>query len=319
MLSRREFLQALTLVFATSSNLTLADSLKIDSTEKLKTSKVLLKTIPKTGEKIPAIGMGTARTFHVDINNKNEMQQRVQVLQNFFTAGGGMIDSSPMYANAEEVLGLCFDQMQKDSFAKDLFTASKVWSVTEQAGLKEYIASENQWREKQFDLMQVHNLLNWPAHLKNLQTYKKEKRLRYVGITTSHQRRHKEFLEIMQTQDIDFVQFSYSLANRKAEKVLLPAAQENNLAVIINRGFQTGHLFKKVADKPLPEWAKEIQVNSWAQFFLKFIISHPAVTVVIPATTDPAHMLENMQAMHGAMPDEKMRAEMVNYFESVTA
>lgn len=316
MFSRREFLKA-------SGLLGLSLSLPLPYLANTLSEQVLWRSIPKSGEKIPAIGLGTSRVFHVDVSNKSEMQQRAAVLKNFFASGGGMIDSSPMYANAEEVIGLCLDELNKDKsekshIEKQMFSASKVWSVTEQAGIKEYKVSEQQWREDKFDLMQVHNLLNWQAHLETLKKYKQEGRIRYIGITTSHQRRHREFAELMRSRpELDFVQISYSLANRKAENVLLPLAQDKELAVIINRGFQTGYMFDLVAGKPLPDWAKEIQVSTWAQFFLKFIISHPAVTVVIPATSDPAHMLENMQAMHGKQPDQKMREEMVRYFESV--
>ena len=277
---------------------------------------VLSRVIPKTGERIPIIGLGTSRTFHVDINDQVELQQRLQVVRALL-ARGGMIDSSPMYANAEEVIGKCVDQSNKETVQEKLFSASKVWSVNAQAGIREYAESEKLWREKQFDLMYVHNLLKWEDHLKMLQAYKKEGRLRYTGITTSHRRRHAEFQKIMKTKDIDFVQFSYSIDNRLAEEKLLPLAQEKEIAVVINRGFQTGHLFKRVRNKPLPEWAADIEVKSWAQYFLKFIISHPAVTVVIPATSNPAHMLENMAAANGPMPDNKMRAEMVKYFELV--
>ncbi len=310
MLDRREFLQLLSsgiLATALPSGMLSAKSLP-----------VLSRVIPKTGESIPMIGLGTSRTFHVDVNDSVEMQKRLAVVRALLSTGG-MIDSSPMYSNAEEVIGKCLDKLTKERVDEKLFSASKVWSVNTQAGIREYAESEKLWREKQFDLMYVHNLLNWEEHLKTLQAYKQEGRLRYLGITTSHRRRHAEFQKIMKEQDIDFVQFSYSIANRLAEEKLLPLAQEKEIAVVINRGFQTGHLFKRVEGKPLPEWAKDIQVESWAQFMLKFIISHPAVTVVIPATSNPEHMLENMAAAKGPMPDNKMREEMVRYFESVAS
>ncbi|MBT8142029.1 MAG: aldo/keto reductase [Gammaproteobacteria bacterium] len=272
--------------------------------------------IPKTAETIPVIGLGTSRTFHVDINNKSAMQQRMLVVKTLLEQGCSMIDSSPMYANAEEVIGLCLDQISQDLQEK-VFSTSKVWSLRLQDGIRKYAESETLWREKQFDLMQVHNLLNLSKTLALLQKYKAEERVRYIGVTTSHRRRHKDMLEIMNTQDIDFVQFSYNIDNRLAEEKLFPAAQKNRLAVIINRGFQTGYLFERVADKDLPDWANEIGVQSWAQFFLKFIISHPAVTVVIPATRNPAHMLENIHAARGPLPDNKMRHEMIRYFDSV--
>jgi len=310
MVDRRQFLQglgiaALTACFPNSNLLANENS-------------ILSRKIPKTGEVIPVIGLGTSRTFHVDTRNKIEMQKRLEVIRALLSYGG-MIDSSPMYANAEEVIGKCLDEISQDKIHDKLFSASKVWSVNSQAGIREYVESEKLWREKQFDLMYVHNLLNWKEHLKTLNNYKNQGRLRYQGITTSHRRRHSEFASIMQKHDLDFVQFSYSVDNRLAEKRLLPLAQEKEIAVVINRGFQTGHLFDRVAGKPLPEWASEITVKTWAQFFLKFIISHPAVTVVIPATSNPEHMLENMAAAHGPMPDNKMRQEMIRYFELVAA
>ncbi len=308
MIDRREFIQALGIA-------ALSAGLPISAFGE-DTQTLLSRVIPKTGEKIPMIGLGTSRTFHVASSDKKEMQKRLEVIQALLTRGG-MIDSSPMYDNAEYVIGKCLDQIPKEIIQEKLFTASKVWSVNRQAGIREYSESERLWREKQFDLMYVHNLLNWEEHLKTLQTYKSEDRLRYVGVTTSHRRRHAELQNIMETQDLDFVQCSYSVANRLAEERLLPLAQEKEIAVVINRGFQTGHLFTRVQGKRLPDWASEIQVVSWAQYFLKFIISHPAVTVVIPATRNPVHMLENMAAANGTMPDEKMREEMVAYFDSV--
>lgn len=283
------------------------------------TPTILKRTIPKSGEAISALGMGTWQTFHVPSLETKALQQRIKVLNAFFSGGGVLIDSSPMYANAQEVLGLCFDQMDTEFMKNKLFSATKVWSLSESAGLGQIDEAETLWREPQFDLMQIHNLLNWKTHLKNLQVMQAQERIRYIGVTTSHRRRHAEISTIMQNEAIDFVQFSYSIENRLAEKKLLPLAQDQQLAVIINRPFQTGYLFQRVAGKALPDWANEIQATSWAQFFVKFILSHPAVTVVIPATQNPSHMSENMQALSGSLPDQKMREEMIRYYESVSA
>ena len=282
----------------------------------------VLRKVPGSGESIPAIGMGTWQTFHLPSPKPVEIQKRVAVLEAFYAAGGTVIDSSPMYMNAQEVLGLCFDQIKskKDSATSNtVFSATKVWSLREDLGLQQIDNAETLWREEQFDLMQVHNLLLWEKHLKNLQRFKHEKRIRYIGVTTSHQRRHKKLAEIMREQNLDFVQFSYNIENRKAEAELLPLAQEKNLAVMVNRPFQTGHLFQKVKGKPLPDWASEIRVSAWSQFFLKFIISHPAVTVAIPATSNVSHMQENMQAMKYPLPDQLMRKEMIRYYNSVVS
>jgi diketogulonate reductase-like aldo/keto reductase len=307
MITRRQFLKTAIL----------AGLLPVNSNLIANTSDILTRVIPKSGEAIPAIGMGTWQTFHLPNLKEKDIQKRVEVLKTFFAAGGSVIDSSPMYMNAQQVLGLCFDQIS-DEIISQLFSATKVWSVSETIGLEQISKAETLWREKQFDLMQVHNLLRWKPHLKNLQRLKQEKKIRYIGITTSHQRRHEEFSDLMRNEKIDFVQFSYSIENRKAEKKLLPLAQDKNLAVMINRPFKTGRLLNKLEGKPLPDWASEISVTAWSQFLLKFIISHPAVTVVIPATRNVAHMQENMQALKGSMPDSKMREEMIRYYKSVT-
>lgn len=284
-----------------------------------KDKSLLYKTIPKSGESISAIGMGTWMTFHLPGLERAAIEQRISVLTEFFNGGGELIDSSPMYANAQEVLGLCFDDMNNKDVNSQLFSATKVWSIGEDAGLRQVEQAEKLWREQHFDLMQIHNLLNWRVHLKNLQSMKDQERIRYIGITTSHQRRHDEISKVMRTENIDFVQFSYSIENRLAENKLLALAQDKEVGVIINRPFQTGYLFKRVAGKALPDWASEIKVNSWSQFFLKFIIAHPGVTVVIPATQNPAHMRENMQALSGPLPDQKMREEMIKYYNLVKA
>ena len=265
------------------------------------------RPIPASGEQIPVIGMGTWITFNVG-NNPDERTELRQVLQNFFAQGGRLIDSSPMYGSAEEVLG---DLLKQVPSSRQLFAATKVWTWGRWAGVKQMENSQRLWKVPRFDLMQIHNLLDWEAHLETLKAWKKEGRIRYLGVTTSHGRRHEELEQILKREKLDFVQFTYNVLDREVEQRLLPLASERGVAVIINRPFQGGSLFGQVRGKPLPAWAKEIDCHNWAQFFLKFVVSHPAVTCAIPATSNPAHMLENMGAGYGHLPDAGLRKRMI--------
>ena len=175
------------------------------------------------------------------------------------------------------------------------------------------------WRQGHFDLLHVHNLLDWDAHLPWMQEWKQQGRIRYTGVTTSHGRRHRELERVLNEQPLDFTQFTYNISHREAEERLLPVARDNGVAVVLNRPFDGGRLFDQVEGKPLPPWAGEINCQNWAQFFLKFVVSHPAVTCAIPATSKVEHLEENMGALHGPLPDAEMRAEMVRYFNRVTA
>ena len=276
--------------------------------------EVHMKTIPAGSEKIPSVGMGTWLTFNVAPFTEAR-KQRVEVLRAFFETGGRLVDSSPMYGLAEAAVGWCREQLDG---APQLFAATKVWTPTRLAGVGQMNLSFKLWGLERFDLMQVHNLLDWEAHLPTLKEWKAAGRLRYLGVTTSHGRRHEEMLGIIETQpEFDFVQFSYSIGDREAEQRLLPAAAARGKAVIVNRPFRTGELFERVAGKPLPPWAGEIGCSAWSQFFLKFVVSHPAVTCAIPATSNVEHMRENMATLTGPMPDARQRQRMVEYFEKV--
>lgn len=276
------------------------------------TSTPLLKPIPTTGEMIPSIGMGTWISFNVGAS-KRLREARAEVLKTFFAMGGKMVDSSPMYGSAEEVLGYC---LQRLGYPKSLFSATKVWTSSKSNGKEQILDSENLWGIKPFDLFQVHNLLSWEEHLETLQEKKRQGDVRYIGITTSHGSRHHEFEKIMATQEIDFVQFTYNVLDREAESRLLPLAKEKGIAVIINRPFQGGDLFKSFKKYPLPTWANEYAIDNWAQFFLKYIISHPSVTCAIPATSKVEHMKENMRAMLGNIPDAQGQ-KMTKYIQSL--
>ncbi len=270
------------------------------------------KPIPASGEMLPVIGMGSWRTFDIG-DDTAARAQRVEVLRAFFERGGALIDSSPMYGSSEEVIGYCLGRIGKER----LFAATKVWTPGRWLGVQQMESSRGKWGLSRFDLMQIHNLLDWEAHLDTLKAMKADGRLRYIGITTSHGRRHDEFAHVMAREPLDFVQFTYNLDDRAAEQRLLPLAQERGMAVIVNRPFDGGGLFRRVRDQPLPPWAAEIDCANWAQFLLKFVVSHPAVTCAIPATSKVEHMRENMGAGVGRLPDAQMRTQMVKYFDGL--
>jgi diketogulonate reductase-like aldo/keto reductase len=273
----------------------------------------LTKPIPATDEAIPVIGMGSWITFNVG-NDPALRTERAEVLQAFFDLGGGMIDSSPMYGSSESVIGSGLDRI---SDKESLFAASKVWTLLQSFGPGQMEESRALWGIERFDLMQVHNLLNWDGHLETLRANKSEGRIRYIGITTSHGRRHDEFEEVMLEPDLDFVQFTYNILDREAEERLLPLASDRGLAVIANRPFRRKALIERFERHPLPAWAVDIDCENWPQFLLKFIVSHPAVTCAIPATSRVDHMRENMGALEGRMPDASMRTEMIRYVEGL--
>ncbi len=263
---------------------------------------------------MPAIGMGTWITF--DVNQANQsLQNQLAILNAFFEGGGQMIDSSPMYGFAQQVLGQVLPTVQNN---EQLFSATKVWTMGQQNGVAQMRESMKLWGLGHIDLMQIHNMLDWQTHLPTLLQWKKEGLIKHIGITTSHGRRHQDLIKMLQSHPVDCVQFTYNIDDREAEKYLLPLAQDLGVGVIINRPFQTGGLFARVKNAALPSWAKDIQCENWAQLFLKFIISHPAVTCAIPATSQVKHMNQNMQALKGDMPDQAMRTEMVKYYESIT-
>lgn len=273
-----------------------------------------MRIISSTGEKIPAVGLGSWLTFAIDIDDAQEMDSRIAILREFLARGGGLLDSSHMYGVAQEVIGIALKRIvQHDG----LFSATKVWTTGNRQGFIQMEESRQLWGLDKLDLMQVHNLLDWETHLPTLLAMKQHGEIRYAGVTTSHGRRHDELEHIMRTQQLDFVQFTYNMLDRKAEKTLLPLAQDKGIAVIINRPFQRGGLFDKFERYPLPGWAKEIDCMNWAQFFLKFIISHPAVTCAIPATSQIEHLRQNIAAGYGRLPDEVMRKKMVTYIKNL--
>jgi aryl-alcohol dehydrogenase-like predicted oxidoreductase len=277
------------------------------------TSEPVKHAIPSSGELLPVIGMGTSETF--DAGNDSSARRRLaEVLRLFFDNGGAVIDSSPMYGSAEAVVG---DLLKSIKDKKSLFAATKVWTDGREAGIEQMKRSMRLMGVKVMDLMQIHNLRDWRTHLKTLREWKAQGKIRYIGITTSHGRFHDELARIMRSEPLDFVQFSYNLEDRIAEKDLLPLALDRKIGTLINRPFQRGGLFGRVKNSKLPEWSKEFDCSSWAQFFLKFIASHPAVTCVIPATSSEQHMRDNMAAGFGRMPDARQRKLMIEYVASL--
>jgi len=273
----------------------------------------LMKTIPTSGEPLPVIGMGTSRTFDVS-DDAAALANLGEVLRAFFANGGRLIDSSPMYGAAEGTIGGLLQQIRP---LPELFAATKVWTDGRESGQRQMERSRELWGIERFDLMQIHNLRDWQVHLETLQAMKAAGRVRYIGITTSHGRDHAALESILTRQPFDFVQFSYNIADREVERRLLPLARERGIAVIVNRPFARGGLFGAVKGQPLPDWAAEFDCESWGQFFLKYAVSHPAVTCAIPATSKVRHMIDNMGGGAGKLPDAALRRRMEAYFASL--
>lgn len=274
---------------------------------------VLTKPVPSSREALPLVGLGSWVTFNVG-NDPDARNACAKVMQAFFAGGGRLIDSSPMYGSSQQVIGYGLAKLEHPA---ELFSADKVWISSGSRGPGQIEASREAWGIPRFDLLQVHNLLNWEAHLPTLLAMKAAGQLRYVGITTSEGRRHGEFERVMRAQPLDFIQVTYNVLDREVENSILPLARERGIAVIINRPFQRGDLIRRLERHPLPVWANEIKCASWAQFALKFIISHPAVTCAIPATTRADHVQENLGAASDPLPDPAMRARMIAYVETL--
>ena len=267
---------------------------------------LLQRAIPSGGETIPAIGLGTWRTFDVG-GGKDERAPLKEVLQRFVELGGKVLDSSPMYGTAESVAG---DLAAEAKVADKLFWATKVWTSGAAAGIKQMEQSLARMRVKRLDLMQIHNLLDWRTHLKTLRAFQSAGRVRYIGVTHYTAGAYDELERVLRAEPLDFVQVNYSIGEREADRRILPLARERGIAVLVNRPFTEGGLFQRVRSTPLPPWAAELGCESWAQLFLKWILAHPAVTCVIPATSRVAHLVDNMKAGVGPLPDAAAREKM---------
>ena len=274
---------------------------------------MLKRPVPSSDEMLPVVGLGTWIQFDAG-TSEAERQPLREVLRHMAEKGGRTIDSSPMYGRSEEVIG---DLTAHLPIADKFFYATKVWTSGRQEGIDQMQASMKKMRRDKIDLMQVHNLIDWQTHLETLRKWKEEGKIRYIGVTHYTDSAHAKLEQIVRSERLDFVQFNYSIRSRNAEQRLLNVAKDKGTAVIINQPFETGSLFNLVRGKALPGWAAEYEIKSWAQFFLKYIISHPAVTCVIPGTSDPDHLVENMEAAYGQLPYEKERKKMAGYFENL--
>lgn len=273
----------------------------------------LRRAIPNgRGETIPAVGLGTWLTFDIG-DAAAERTRRGQVLDALLAGGGGMIDSSPMYGRAERVVG---DLLAARGPAGRVFSATKVWTPFERSGTEQAAESLRLWRLPRLDLLYVHNLLNWRAHLKTIRALKERAQVRYVGVTTSHGRRHDEMLEVIRREPLDFIQVTYSPADTTADRVIDEAAARG-IAVVANRPFDGGALVDRANRLPLPGWARELGCDAWAQVLLKWIVARPGIVCAIPATTDPAHMAQNMGALRGPLPDATMRRRILEHLQRV--
>jgi len=273
---------------------------------------LLKRPILSTAEMLPAVGLGTWQTFDVG-SGAAERDPLKAVLKTLVEKGGSVVDSSPMYGQSEKVVGELSTELGLNN---KLFIATKVWTAGEQEGIAQMDHSFNLLQRKTIDLMQVHNLVDWQTHLKTLRAWKEEGRVRYIGITHYTESAYNAMEQIMQREPIDFIQINYSLMSLKAEDRLFPLAQEKKISVLVNQPFEEGALFQRVKGKVPPQWAGEFNCHSWGQFFLKFILSHPAVTCVIPGTSKLQHMLDNLSAGLGPLPSEKQREEMVKFINT---
>ena len=272
--------------------------------------ELVSKKIPSTGETLPVIGVGTWQTFDVgaDPAARAPLREVLKLLQR------NVVDSSPMYGSSESVAG---DLIAELGVRRKLFVATKVWTSGREAGMRQMETSFKRLKVERMDLMQVHNLVDVATHTKTMREWKEKKRLRYIGITHYTSSAYAEVERALKTAQYDFLQINYSLGERESEQRLLPLAREKNVAVIANRPFAEGALFRRTREKALPPWAKELGIESWAQYFLKWIVSHPAVTCAIPGTGNPKHMQDNLAAGRGTLPDEQARKRMAAYFDAL--
>lgn len=268
-------------------------------------SDLITKPIPSSGEAVPVVGLGT-RDFRVDLSSGDLGPYR-ETLRALAAGGGKVVDTAPSYGNAESVLGKLIGDL---GLRDRLFLATKVDRGDREAGIERMEGSLRKLGTDHLDLVQVHNLRGWRTQLPTLRAWKERGRIRYVGVTTSFRRQHADLEQVMRREKLDFIQVDYALDNRAAADRILPLARDRGMAVLVNLPFGRGRLFRAVGDRPLPEWAAEIDCRSWAQLFLKYVVSHPAVTCAIPGTTNPRHMRDNVGAAHGRLPDAALRKRM---------
>ncbi len=299
MFSRRDFIALSSLSFLpTLSNASMLNE------------SMLKRVIPSSGEEMPVIGLGTSRVFDIE-PSKNELNVREKILDIFYENGGRLIDTSPMYGMSEEIIGITAKKyIEKNRF----FLATKVWTEGRDNGMRQIEESFQKMRTDKISLIQVHNLLDWKTQIKTLRSLKDKGRIDYIGITHYKSNAFDEMIKIMKAEKVDFAQFNYSMGEREAEQKILPFCKDNGIATLINRPFMRGRLFREAQEKKLPSWVTDYDIDSWGQFFLKYIISHDAVTNIIPATSKPKNMLDNARAGMGRMLDEKAKKRMLEVF-----
>lgn len=278
-------------------------------------SEQYMKAIPSSGELIPAMGLGSASSFSRAARTEAEHAELREVLKLFADLGGAVVDTAPTYGSSEEVIGHLVREIGN---ADQLFMATKISRVQGRAeGMEQQTTSEQRLAPGNIDLNQVHNLGDWQTQLAVLRELKQDGRVRYIGVTTSRDRQYEQLEQILRAEEMDFVQFDYAIDNRNAEDALIPIARDKGMATLINGPFGRTRLFRRVGSREVPDWANEFGANSWAQFFLKWLIGHPDITVPIPATSDPGHMRDNMGAGLGRMPDAAERKRMQDYIDAL--
>lgn len=288
------------------------DKLPLFAAEWIQSANLIEKPIPSTGEKLPVIGMGTARFFDAVTPELRE------VIRRFPELGGKVIDTAPSYSNAEQVVGDIISELKA---RPRYFLATKVTGPgrDRDSGIAQMEQSFKRLRTDRIDLMQIHNLIGVDQRLPVLREWKQAGRFRYIGATTSFARQYDAFEKLMRDQALDFVQVDYSIDDRVVEQRILPLAAERGMAVLVNSPFRRGRTFQRVNGKPLPDWAAELGVTTWAQVFLKYLASHPSVTCVIPGTERVQYLVDNMVAAHGHLPDAALRRRIEQYYDGLTA
>src|SRR5262245_44127728 len=271
------------------------------------------RPIPRTGERVPAVGLGTWQAFDVPRDGPDRASAK-EALRALVEHGASLVDSSPMYGAAEDAVGALAAEL---GIGDKLFVATKVWTSGREAGVRQMEASFAKLKVARLDLMQVHNLVDTDAHLATLAAWQREGRVRYLGVTHYHAGAHPALEAAIRKHRPEFAQFNYSLAEREAERGLLPLARDEGVAVLVNRPLGQGRMFARVKGRPLPDWASEIDCASWAQLLLKFILGHPAVTSVIPGTRNPKHLADNLASARGRIPDEPLRKRTAAYVASL--
>lgn len=281
--------------------------------ETLMEQQMTSRKIPSTGQLLPVVGLGTWQSFDVG-NDASARAQLSEVLTKMKDKGGQVIDSSPMYGSSEKVVG---DLTSKLGIQDHFFYATKVWTSGKQAGIQQMARSMQKMKREKIDLMQIHNLVDWKTHLKTLRAMKENGKIKYWGITHYTDASHKKLIQVIKEEKPDFVQFNYSINERNAENGLLETAKDQGTAVILNRPFDGGNLFRLTRGKALPAWCEELDIKSWAQYFLKYLLAEKAVNCVIPGTSKPHHLVDNMMAGYGRFPEQIERIKMRDYLKTI--